>query len=242
MRKGSSKKEKSSPAPKTIIIVAMGASASTYVNLASHKGGRQRITDETWAINSMGGVIKHDLLFHMDDCRVHESMAKRDPDGNIAGMMEWLKDHPKFMTSKKYPDYPGAIEFPLEKVINYLGTTYYNSTVAYAVAYAIYIGVQKIGLYGCDYSYKDQHKAESGRGCVEFLLGMAVSRGIHIEVAENSTLFDACVPDSQRFYGYDASDVTLEQTDKGIKVNLKQRDKLPSAEEMEVRYCHEPKT
>ncbi len=238
--KGGTWKQLPKPVPKSVAIVAMGMSSATYVRLASNKGGRQRVSDEVWAINSMGNVIKHDLLFHMDDCRVQESRAEREPDGNVAGMQEWLKDHPRFLTSRKYPEYPGAIEFPLEKVINGLGSTYFNNTVAYAVAYAIFIGVQKISLYGCDYSYQQIHKAESGRGCVEFLLGLAAARGIHIEVAQDSTLLDACIPDNQRFYGYDAVDIKLNNTDKGMKVEMTKREALPTAEEIEKRYNHEP--
>ncbi|MES0444978.1 MAG: methyltransferase domain-containing protein [Desulfobacterales bacterium] len=228
-------------APKSVSIVAMGKSAATYIRLASNKGGRQRVSDEVWAINSMGNVIKHDLLFHMDDCRVQESRAKRDPDGNVAGMVEWLKSHPRFITSKKYPEYTGAHEFPLQDVINSVGTTYLNNTVAYAVAYAIFIGVQKISLYGADYSYDDLHKAESGRGCVEFLLGMAAARGIQVEVAQDSTLLDACIPDDLRFYGYDASDIKLEHADTGVVLEITDREVLPTAEEIEIRYNHEPK-
>ncbi|HSH28682.1 MAG TPA: hypothetical protein VK971_02150 [Thiohalobacter sp.] len=226
--------------PRSVAIVAMGMSAATYVRRASNEGTRGRVADEVWAINSMGSVIQHDLLFHMDDCKVQEARAKRDPQGNVAGLVSWLRDHPRFMTSKAYPDYPGAIEFPLQDVINTLGIAYFNNTVAYAVAYAMYLGFEKIALYGCDYSYENGHKAEKGRGCVEFLLGSAAARGIHIEVASDSTLLDANVDESMRFYGYDASDVELAHTDDGVIVTLTERDTLPSAEEIEVRYNREP--
>ncbi len=225
-------------APESVAIVAMGMSAATYLRLCAKAGDRKRVADETWAINSMGGVIKHDLLFHMDDCRVQEARAKRSPGGNVAGMLGWLKNHPKFFTSRKYPEYPGAKEFPLQKVINSLGVAYFNNTVAYAIAYAIYIGVKKIGIYGADYSYVDLHKSERGRGCVEFLLGIATAKGIHVVVAGDSSLLDANIPDDQKFYGYEAVNIELKNTSKGVKVKMKQRD-IPSAEEMEARYKHE---
>jgi len=218
----------------------MGMSAATYLRLAANKGGRQRVADEVWAINSMGGVIHHDLLFHMDDCKVQESRAARDSVGNIAGMLRWLHDHPRFFTSKAYPDYPGAVEFPLQDVINSTGAAYFNNTVAYALAYAIHIGVKKIGIYGADYSYEHMHKAEKGRGCLEFWVGIAAARGIEVEVAGDSTLLDACVPDSHKFYGYDASDVRIEHGETGPRVILTPRASLPSAEEIEIRYNHEP--
>lgn len=227
--------------PKTVAIVAMGMSSATYLRLASTKGDRHRVADEIWAINSMGGVIKHDLLFHMDDCKVQEARAERQPEGNIAGMVGWLKGHPRFITSKAYADYPGAIEFPLEEVINKIGIAYFNNTVAYAVAYAMFLGVEKISLYGVDFSYENGHKAEKGRGCVEFLLGAASAGGIAVEVASDSTLLDANVNESMRFYGYDASDMKMERTADGVLVvHQTPREQLPSAEEIEIRYNHEP--
>lgn len=224
--------------PSKVAIVAMGASSKTYISLASNAGSRFKVADETWAINAMGSVIQHDLLFHMDDCKVQEARAGIDKAGNIAGLMEWLKTHPNFFTCKAYEEYKGAMVYPLQDVINSIGSTYLNGTVAYAVAYAIHIGVKQISLFGCDYSYADSHKAESGRGCVEFLLGMAAARGIRIEVAEDSSLLDANVPDEMKPYGFcDPYKVTFEQKDIGLQVKLEDKE-LPDPHEMERRYCH----
>lgn len=238
MPKKKQSQEKPEKKVDSVAIVAMGASSRTYMSLASHAGGRQRVAQQTWAINSMGNVIKHDLLFHMDDCKIQEARAKADPEGNIAGLVDWLKDHPKFMTSREYKDYPGAIAFPLEDVINKIGVSYFNSTVAYAVAYAIYIGVKKISMYGVDFSYENGHKAEKGRACVEYLLGFASSLGIHIEVASDSTLLDANVEEDARFYGYDTIKPVVEKSKEGVRISFEDRETIPTAEEMEIRYNH----
>ena len=227
--------------PKSVAIVAMGKSATTYINLCAQAGGRQKVAEETWAINSMGNVIAHDLLFQMDDLRIQEARAKEMPESNVANMLEWLKTHHKFMTSRVYPEYPGAVEFPLEHVVRRLGTTYFNSTVAYAIAYAIVVGVKKISLFGCDFSYPNAHKAEMGRGCVEYYIGIASASGIEIEVAADSTLLDADVPPDERFYGYDTEDISFEMTDKGAVLTRKDKEVIPTAKEIETRYNHEPK-
>ena len=223
----------------SVAIVAMGQSARTYTQMCATRGNRYLVADETWAINSMGGVIQHDLLFHMDDCKVQELRAERNPDGNIAGMLLWLKTHPKFFTSKAYEDYPGAVEYPLQDVINNLGVSYFNNTVAYAVAMAMHIGVKKLCLYGVDFSYEDGHKAEKGRACIEFLLGIASAQGVHIDVASDTTLLDANVDPSEKFYGYDASDILLKESEAGIHVISTPRETLPTAGEIEKRYRHE---
>jgi hypothetical protein len=45
------------------------------------------------------------------------------------------------------------VEYPLEDVINSTGMVYYNSTAAYAVAFAIHIGATQISLHGFDFTY-----------------------------------------------------------------------------------------
>lgn len=204
-----------------VAIVAQGESWRSY---------RGVDVDEVWAINHMGLRIGHDLLFHMDDCKVQES---RD-NSSIIPLVELLQVHPRFLTSKVYPDYPGAEAYPLADVVNCIGTTYLNGTTAYAVAYAIFLQVEELHLYGCDFSYPNAHKAESGRGCVEHLLGIAKERGIRIVLPENTSLMDQNV--IHKPYGYDAYYVTF--IEDGGRITVEMTDKpLPSGEEIEKRYA-----
>jgi hypothetical protein len=103
------------------------------------------------------------------------------------------------------------------------------------VALAIQMGVKKIGLYGCDFHYPDLHMAESGRACVEFLIGNAGAKGINIVVANDSTLLDASLPLMKRLYGYH-EELTLERDEKTkrIIVRLAAEEPQPSSETSEV--------
>jgi hypothetical protein len=177
----------------------------------------------------------------MDDIRVQEIRAAADPDGNIAAMLPWLKKHPgPIYTSRAHPDYPGLVEFPLADVLNSCGgNRYFNSTPAYAVAYAIHIGVKKIICFGCDFTYPDAHSAEKGRACLEFWLGFASARGIELSFPKTTTLHDACVPPAERLYGYDAVKVEITGETGNESVSLIPRDVLPTAEEIEKRYDHD---
>jgi hypothetical protein len=95
------------------------------------------------------------------------------------------------------------VEFPLEEVVNAVGTWYLNNTVAYAIAFAIAAKVKKIMVYGVDFSYKGNvHFAEAGRACCEFLLSKAIERGILVGIAQNSSLLDTSLPHNQKLYGY----------------------------------------
>ena len=228
------------PGPEHIAILGLGPSLEEYVNIAKRLGGKHVYCDEVWGINAVAGVIMCDRVFHMDDVRIQERRAAALPESNIARMLEWLRVHPgPIVTSRAHPDYPGLVEFPLEDVINNLGHDYFNSTAAYAVAYAIHLGVKRISLFGCDYTYPNAHDAEKGRACVEFWLGVARARGINLTIAKTSSLMDALYSRQDRLYGYDTLAVDLQVDDTGrARINFTERDDIPLAEEIEARYDH----
>jgi hypothetical protein len=227
-------------APHTVAILGLGPSVDTYLGIVKRLGARKKLADEVWTINALGDVLDCDRVFHMDDVRIQEIRAAADPRGNIAAMLAWLKTHPgPVYTSRTHEDYPGLVEFPLADVLNSCANQrYFNSTAAYAVAFAIHLGVRKIICFGMDFTYPDAHSAEKGRGCVEFWLGLAVARGIELSLPRTTTLLDACVPPAERFYGYDTLELAISGPDGAETVTFTPRETLPSAEEIEARYDH----
>lgn len=229
-------------APEHVVILGLGPSCEAYLNLAKRAGARAKFADEVWAINALGDLVHCDRVFHMDDVRIQEIRAKAKPDSNIAAMLPWLKKHPgPIYTSRTHPDYPGLVPFPLEDVINSCGIAYFNSTAAYAVAYAVHIGVKKISPFGFDFTYANSHDAEKGRGCVEFHLGIAKARGITIALPDRTSLMDSIEPPDRRLYGYDTLDVDFAAIEGGtgrMKLKFTPRAKLPTAAEIEARYDH----
>lgn len=231
------------PAPEHVAIVGLGPSAESYMDVVKRMGSRHAFADQTWVINSLGDVLQCDLVFHMDDVLIQEIRAEARPRSNIANMLPWLRTSPvPVMTSIPRPGYPSSVAFPLEDVINALGRGYFNNTAAYAVAYAIYRGVKKISIFGCDYTYPDAHRAERGRACLEFWLGYAAHAGIEIAVPGITTLMDSYDDrgeDDIQAYGYDAMKVSCSQeTDGRLKLTFTERDKLPTADEIEAAYDH----
>jgi hypothetical protein len=228
------------PAPDHVVILGLGPSLDAYVDLAKRAGGRHAVSDEVWGINQVGDVIRCDRIFHMDDVRIQMLRAEAAPDSNIARMLEWMRCHPgPIYTSRAHPDFEGLVEFPLQDVINSCGFAYFNSTAAYAVAYAVHIGVKQISCFGFDFTYPNAHKAERGRACVEFHLGIAAARGIQIGFPAATTLMDAGAPDEERVYGYDTLDVEMDGGgDHPVVVTFKPKEAIPTAAEIERRYCH----
>lgn len=217
-----------------VAIIAMGGSYSQYTDAARLAGGAKALYDETWVINSLGGVLAHDRVFHMDDVAVQERRAEAG-NKHIAAMLEWLKEHPgPVYTSIVRDGYPGLVPFPLGDVLKSVGDVrpYFNNTTAYAIAFAIHMGVKEMALYGMDYTYANRGHAEEGRACVEYWVGQAVARGMKVRVASRSTLLDTCRDNSERLYGYDGADVAIGPD---YAVTFTERD-LPTAQQIEARY------
>lgn len=230
------------PKPETVAILGLGPSLEAYVDVAKRLGDRRKMFDEVWGINQVANVIQCDRIFHMDDVRVQELRAKAKPDGNIAAMLPWLRTHEgPIYTSVPHKEYPGTVAYPLQDVMRSCGgLAYFNSTASYAVAYAVHLGVKKLYIFGCDFSYENSHIAEKGRGCVEYYLGIGHARGMVIGLPATS-LLDGTATNNQRLYGYDGMEISFEQEDSGVVVNFTPRE-LPSAEEIEARYDHSKPT
>jgi hypothetical protein len=225
-------------APKHVVILGLGPSLEAYSDLVKRLGGRHVFCDEVWGINAVGGVYQCDRIFHMDDVRIQERRAVAKPESNIANMLGWMRKHPgPIYTSRAHPDYPGLVEFPLERFINEVGFAYFNGTAAYAVAFAILLGVEEISMFGCDFTYANAHHAEKGRACVEYWLGFARARGIRISIAGGSSLMDSC--EGGELYGYDTLQVEIEAPDDApARVTFTPREEFATAEEIEARYDH----
>lgn len=228
-----------------VAIVAYGPSMHQYVALAKALGGRHAFCDEVWGINAVASVINCDRAFHMDDIRIQEIRAAALPDSNIAHMVKWLKTAPgPIYTSRAHPEYPGLVDFPLEDVLNKVGgIAYLNSTPAYALALAEAEGVERLSLFGLDYTYANKLHAEKGRGCVEYWIGRAIARGVKVSIADSSTLLDTAFQlQGPALYGYGrfgSLDVAIDRGDGGkIAVRLTERPDLPTAEEIEAEYDH----
>lgn len=232
--------------PKRIAIIGLGPSANGYLYLSRKHGGRRAIADEVWGINALGDVLLCDRIFHMDDVRIQEIRAAAKPDSNIAAMLQWMKGHPgPIYTSRPREDYPGMVALPIEDMIRTLKFVYFNSTAAWAVAYAVYLNIvtqgaaaKELSIFGMDFTYPNVHDAEKGRACVEFWLGVASARGVKVVAPRSSSLLDSCHTEAERLYGFDTLEVKIENSPEGLKFGYTEREKLPTAEEIERSYDH----
>ena len=120
-----------------IAIVGLGGSYADYI--AARVASQE--FDEIWGINCIGGVIHVDKTFMMDP-------ASRFIDTENAGSQtgiarEFLiKNKAPIFSCAKHPDFPAIEQYPLEDVVKSTGYCYFNNTVAYAIAYAVWKKVE----------------------------------------------------------------------------------------------------
>jgi len=206
-----------------VAIVGLGSSYSDFIaaRVASKK------FDEIWGINCIGGIIHVDKTFMLDP--VSRFLDTENAGSQTEVAREFLKKNKNPIITCELDKRVKNLElYPLEEIAKDLGICYFNNTVAYAMAYAIWKKAEKIFLYGIDYTYRNVNIAEAGRACCEFWCAIAISKGIKLEIAQNSGLLDTNVPDNEKLYGYHRLVDPLVQTiDNGSLLITKQSQILP---------------
>jgi hypothetical protein len=165
--------------------------------------------DEIWCINSAGLVYPADRIFALDPAsRFFDSDdAGKQTNAMIKLMSE--SDVPIY-TCEEDPRIKNPIRYPVEEVCNATKCAYMNTTVAFAIAYALYNKVGRIDLFGIDFSYKqNMHFAEAGRACVEFWISKCMSEDIIVGISGRSTVLDSNVPATEKLYGFHRLDKPL---------------------------------
>lgn len=169
--------------PKSVALMGLGTSHSALVEQVCGLGCKLP-WEEVWAVNFGISVFRHDKLWVMDDLR--EQAARLPEYGDL------LRRHDKpIITSASYPEYPMSVDYPLQEVVDKLGDDFLNSTVAYAVAWAMVTGVKELWLFGCDFHYPNQTRAEEGGQCCAYLLGLSRHFGMTFRIPPTTTLLGA---------------------------------------------------
>lgn len=161
------------------------------VKLAELVGSKMRAGhgyDEVWAVNAMGVILRdYDKILHMDDLS--------------ATGWDFPKDIPIITSSPRHP-YNCEI-YPINEVVNEFKSMYFNNSIAYGIALAMYRGATRIGLFGCDFAPHDGIDAktcDAGASCVEYWLREAENRGVSLEIPHGCRLMG--MNTDQRLYGY----------------------------------------
>jgi len=100
--------------------------------------------------------------------------------------LNWLSRSQKVYMQKAVGDVPGAEAYPLGDIVGQLGIDYFNSSIAYAMAMAICNKPSEISIWGVDMTATEEYAVQ--RPNMEFLIGLAVGRGIDVKISNYSPL------------------------------------------------------
>jgi hypothetical protein len=106
-----------------------------------------------------------------------------------------LEKQPPVMLQEKCPELERSMTYPREAVEKAFGP-YFTSSIAFMLAFAIGRNAEEISIYGVDMMEGAEYFYQ--RPCVEYLLGIALGRGIKIHIPNVSSLLKAPYT-----YGYD---------------------------------------
>ena len=184
--------------PKVVALVGMGPSIVDIFNETLTQECSTNWVDEVWAINMVANVVRHDLVFWMDDFHQQQNFKP--------GLFELLRRYGSpVITSVAHTDIvPNSYDYPVSEVaqisIPYFGKPYLTNGVAMGIAYAMWKGVKVLKIYGCDFTYPNRNFAEEGRACTEAWITLASTKGMEIQLSPATSLFDQAK--DMGIYGY----------------------------------------
>lgn len=182
----------SQPKPKRVHVVALGQSCQAYMRHQLTKGlPAGSAPDEVWTLNRGIRLFSADLAFVLDE--LPDEIADDPAYG------EALKSFKKpIITTVCSPDVHACYTYPAADILDCLrdrtgqpvSDPYWHNSVPMVVAYAWFIGVEELTLWGCDYTMSDGRVIEDDRANLEYWVGFARACGMRVGVPTESTLLN----------------------------------------------------
>lgn len=149
--------------------VAIVGTAPSHVSAPYHDP-----SFEVWSLNDAWKVVpRADRWFDLHSPFVLRWGARR-PRGHLAWLARFAG--PVYLHAAD-PDIPTSVAYPLAEVVASIGQPYLTSGPAYMLALAIHERADQIMLCGVDLT-DDDYRYQ--RPCVEWLIGLAMGRGIPV--------------------------------------------------------------
>ncbi len=180
--------------PETVTLVALGPTKADYYNMQVDHEPEMK-ADETWTLNTGIRWCRADLCFVMDDLRWYSERYPAYGDDLRAASIP-------IITSQVHDGFPTAVSYPLVDIVEAFGgeNAYFRNSVPYILAYALWIGVKRLNVFGADYTFPGSVGREAGRANCEYWVGFCRARGMQVIVPSTTTLLD--VREGPYFYGY----------------------------------------
>lgn len=184
--------------PKTVLLHALGPTRHDLYDLHCRHEPMPDLMqfDELWSLNSgvnlFGGRVQYDLLWVMDNL---EGEARRLP-AYMDHLMAWSdRFNAPIITSDagRWRDAERVHEYPLADVVKHYGRKhlYFHNSIPFIIAYACWIGVERLTMFGVDYDHPTLKGNEEDRPNAEYWVGVARAMGMDVIVPNTTTLLNA---------------------------------------------------
>ena len=169
---------------------------------------------EVWgcsrAIKAKRRSVPLTRFYHMDDMRKFRSGEWAQKNLREVGKIK-IHDFP-IITCTVYPEFPTTRAYDRDAAFEYFGVDYYTCSICYMIADAIREGYEKIIVHRIhEHVWSIDYIGQ--KAGLDFWCGMAMGKGILVEVSEDSAL---CRPYFWELdaYGYTPEDWTQEDYDR----------------------------
>lgn len=209
--------------PERICILGLGPTAQDWHAAHVQYTPPLAPVDEVWTLNKGIRTVKADLAFIMDDLIEEARRSERYGE-------EIAECHLPVITSTVDPmvkgRFPNALEYPLVDVASFWGARimaartgkteysgeealkhgldeclYFNNSIPYMLAYAGFIGVKNIALFGVDYTFPGSVAREDDRANAEYWIAMLQgSLGISFQYPSRTTILNK--DKGRQLYGF----------------------------------------
>lgn len=218
--------------PTSVNILACGPTQATYH--AGHLTYDPVLppADETWLVNKAIRTCRGDVAFVMDDLvgEAHQSEQYRRDLAKFPGpILTSTVDQP--VSQVLHDRYGDTYPLPLDLMVRYFGmrvlrargvseqsaqlidrvgldvAAYWHNSIPYMLAYAAFIGVANVFLYGADYTHPKSGAdiREDDRANCEYWVGFLRALGVSVAVTADTTLLNKLQHKGKRwFYGFGA--------------------------------------
>ena len=202
--------------PESVIVMALGPTKHDLLNMTTAHDPTKTLmdVDEVWGLNGganwMCGRVAYDVLWMMDWI---EGEARKEPQ-YIGHVMEVLARHnTKLITSQltgMYASDHRMFQYPIFQVLDAFGTEncYFHNSIPYILAYALFIGVKSLTIFGADYEHEALKNRERDRANAEAWVfacrfannGRKPENGMSVHMPDTTTLLNT--NEGLHLYGY----------------------------------------
>ena len=190
---------------------------------------------EIWGINDLYSdkdIKRWDRWFQIHHPEHYKGSSGRASVPEMyAEYAKW--DCPVYMWQKD-DSVPNSVEFPFRDIMDKYGN-YFNNTISWLVAFAMYEGFKEIHLYGVDMQHSTEYSHQ--RPSCEYFIGLARGLGIKVVIPNESSLLKAKYLYALETEREDVDKADLGQRRESVLLQLAEAERTAQQAEAKIHMC-----